>query len=97
MVTKRISDRHHFCKLKFLWSVLQVEVSVGTSEHYAVDNICCIYAGFEVAVFVTGMLVDLSVAIKQVTVSVAIMQLDVFRAHMQVIISAAKMWLTFLL
>ena len=41
--------------------------------------------------FVTGMLVDLSVAIKQVTVSVAIMQLEVSRAHMQV---TAKMWLT---
>ena len=36
--------------------------------NYAVDNICCIYAGFEVVLFVTGMLVDLSVAIKQVTV-----------------------------
>ena len=31
--------------------------------------------------FVTGMLVDLSVAIIQVTVSVAIMQLEVFAAH----------------
>ena len=45
-------------------------------------------------VFVIGMLVDLSAAIKQVTVSVAIMQLDVFGAHMQVTVSAAKMWLT---
>ena len=34
--------------------------------------------------FVTGMLVDLSVAIMQVTVSVAIMQLEVSVAHMQV-------------
>ena len=32
--------------------------------------------------FVTGMLVDLSVAIKQVTVSVVIMQLKVSAAHM---------------
>ena len=31
--------------------------------------------------FVTGMLVDLFVAIIQVTVSVAIMQLEVFAAH----------------
>ena len=30
------------------------------------------FIGFEVVLFVTGMLVDLSVAIKQVTVSVAI-------------------------
>ena len=41
---------------------------------------------------VTGMLVDLSVAIMQVTVSVAIMQLQVFAAHMmQVTVSAANM------
>ena len=44
--------------------------------------------------FVTGMLVDLSVAIKQVTVSVSIMQLEVSAAHIQVAVSAAKMWLT---
>ena len=44
--------------------------------------------------FVTGMLVDLSVAIKQVTVSVAIMQLEVSAAHMQVTVSAANMWVT---
>ena len=41
--------------------------------------------------FVTGMLVDLSVAIKQVTVSIAIMQLEVYGAHMQVTVSASKM------
>ena len=41
--------------------------------------------------FVTGMLVDLSVAIIQVTVSVSIMQLEVFAAHMQV---TANMWVT---
>ena len=44
--------------------------------------------------FVTGMLVYLSVAIKQVTVSVAIIQSEVSGAHMQVTVSAAKMWLT---
>ena len=44
--------------------------------------------------FVTGMLVDLSVAITQVTVSVAIMQLEVFAAHTQVAVSAANMWVT---
>ena len=41
--------------------------------NYTGDNVCCIYAGFEVVLFVTGMLVDLSVAVKQVTVPVAIM------------------------
>ena len=40
--------------------------------------------------FVTGMLVDLSVAIMQVTVSVAIMQLEVFAAHTQVTVFAAN-------
>ena len=68
---------------------LQVKVSVVNSAggsfswNFAIDTfygnyagvICCIYAGFEVVLFVTGMLVDLSVAIMQVTVSVAIMQL----------------------
>ena len=44
--------------------------------------------------FVTGMLVDRSVAIMQVTVSVAIMQLQVFPAHTQVTVSAAHMWVT---
>ena len=36
--------------------------------NYACDNMRCIYAGFQVLLFVTGMLVDLPVAIKQVTV-----------------------------
>ena len=30
---------------------------------YAGDNVCCICAGFEVVLSVTGMLVDLTVAI----------------------------------
>ena len=32
---------------------------------YARDNVCCIFAGFEVVLFVTCMLVDLSVIIMQ--------------------------------
>ena len=44
----------------------------------------CIFAGFQVLLFVTGMLVDLSVTIMQVTVSVGVMQLGVSAAHMQV-------------
>ena len=65
--------------------------------NYATDTfygnyagVCCIYAGFEMVIFGTVMLVDLSVAIKQVTVSVAIMQLEVSGAHMQMTLSAAK-------
>ena len=75
----------------FCWNYATTDTSYG---NYAGDNVCCIYAGFEVLVFVTDMLVDFSVAIKQVTNSAAIMHLDVFKAHMQVTISAAKMWLT---
>ena len=47
-----------------------MEVSVGTMQldtfcgNYAGDNVCSIYAGFEVLLFVTDMLADLSVAIK---------------------------------
>ena len=44
--------------------------------NYTSDNVCCIFAGFEVVLSVTGMLVDLSVTIMQVTVFVAIMQLQ---------------------
>ena len=32
IVTKRISDWHHFGKLKFLLSILQMDVSVGTMQ-----------------------------------------------------------------
>ena len=76
-----------------------MEVSVGTMQltlSMAIMQVktFCIYAGFKVVVFVTGMLVDLSVAIKQGTVSVGIMQLDIFGTHMQVTVSAAKLWLT---
>ena len=51
--------------------------------NYARENICCILAGFQALLSVTGMLVvDLSVTIMQVTLSVAVMQLDVSAAHM---------------
>ena len=32
IITKRICDLHHFCKWKFLYSILQVAVSVGTTQ-----------------------------------------------------------------
>ena len=83
---------------------LQVKVSVVNSAgesfcwNYATDTFYGNYAGdnvcFEVVLFVNGMLVDLSVGIKQVTVSVAIMQLKVSGAHMPVTVSAANMWVT---
>ena len=38
--------------------------------NYAGNNVCCIYADFELVLSVTGMLKDISVAIMQVTVSI---------------------------
>ena len=46
-------------------------------------------ASMQVLRWYFGMLVDLSVAIKQLTVSVAIMLLEVSGAHIQVTVSAA--------
>ena len=51
---------------------------------------CCIYAGFEVVLFVAGMLVDLSVAIKQVTVSAGKMWLIIFIVITQTGVSVFK-------
>ena len=42
-------------------------------SNYASDNVCCIFAGFQVLLSVTGMLMDLSVTVMQVAVSVAVM------------------------
>ena len=50
--------------------------------NYASDKVCCILAGFQVLLSVTGMLVDLSVTIMQETVYVAVTQLEVSAAHM---------------
>ena len=60
--------------------------------NYASDNVCCILAGFQVLLSVTGMLVDISVTIMQVTV--ADMQLEVSTTHMQVTVSSANVWMT---
>ena len=62
--------------------------------NYGSENVCCILAGFQVLLSVTGMLVDLSVTITQVTVSIAVMQLEVSAAHIQVTVPAANMWVT---
>ena len=61
---------------------------------HTTDNVCCICAGFEEVLFVTGMLVDFPVAIEQVTVSVVIMQLEVSGAHMHATVSAVNIWVT---
>ena len=52
-----------------------------SDDNYAGDKVCCIDTGCELVLFVTGMLVDLSIAIKQVTVSVEIMQFEISGAH----------------
>ena len=63
--------------------------------NYESDNVCCIFAGFQALLSVTGMLVDLFVTVIQVAVSVAVMQLEeVSAAHTQWTVSAANMWVT---
>ena len=62
--------------------------------NYANDNVCCIFAGFQVLLSVTSMLVDLSITVMQVIVSVAVMQLEASAANVQVTVSAANMWVT---
>ena len=57
--------------------------------NYEGDNIC-IYASFEVILSVTGMLVDLSVAVIQVTVSNAIRQLESSAVHMQMTVPSRQ-------
>ena len=42
-------------------------------NNYASDKACCIFAGFQVLISVTGMLVNLSVTVMQLAVSVAVM------------------------
>ena len=66
---------------------MQVAVSVGKMQLTLYGN----YAGFEVVLSVTGMLVDLSVTVMQVTVSVATMQLEISTANMWVAIFTAIM------
>ena len=62
--------------------------------NYASDNVCCLFAGFQVLLSFIGMLMDLCVAIVQVTFSVAVTLLEVSAAHLQVTVSAANMWVT---
>ena len=67
---------------------------VGPKQNIYLSFYCAKFEDFEVVLSVTGMLVDLFVAIMQVTVSVAIMHLDVSAAIMQMTVSAANMWVT---
>ena len=71
----------HFCRWQFLFNYVTDLCIYG---NYASDNACCILAGFQVLLSVTGMLVDLSVTIMQVTVSVVAIQLEISAAHTQV-------------
>ena len=101
IVTKRISEWHHFCKWKFLYIVNSAGGSFCWNyvtdilySNYAGGNVCCNYASLQVVLSVTFMLVDLSVAIMHVTVSVDIIQLEVSAALMQVTVSTSNMWVT---
>ena len=76
IVNKRISD-WHLVKVSVVNSAAgsfccNYATDLCAYGNYASDNICCILAGFQVLLSVTGMLVDLSVTIMQVTVSVAV-------------------------
>ena len=62
--------------------------------NYAGD-VCCIYAGFEVVLSVTSILVDLSVAIMQVTGSAANMWVTIFIVIMHIGVSVAIMQVVF--
>ena len=57
--------------------------------NYANDNACCIFAGFQVLLSITGLLVDLSVTIMQVTVSAANIWVTIFIVIMQMGVSVA--------
>ena len=82
-----IAKRRNLRLTPFLLVKLSVVISTGGSVccnyatdlciygNYANDNVCCILAGFQVLLSITGMLVDFSVTIMQVTVSVAVVQL----------------------
>ena len=55
--------------------------------NYAYDNLCCIFAGFQLLLSVTCMLVDLSVTIMQVTIYAANMWVTIFIIIMQMGVS----------
>ena len=63
----------------------------GDNVCYIYADFCYIYADFEVALSVTGMLVELSVAIMQVTVSAANMWVTVFIVIMHVGVSISEL------
>ena len=64
-------------------------------SNYAGDNVCCIYADFEVVLSVIVMLVDLCVAIMQLEVSAANMRVTIFIVIMQIGTSLGIMHLVF--
>ena len=100
IITKRISNWHHFCKWKFLQSI-----SAGGSFcwNYATDTFYSNYANANVAIMlqlcrlwgsIAIILVVLSARTMLVDTFVAVMQLEVSAALMQVNVSAANIWVT---
>ena len=104
IVTNRISGWYHFCKRKFVLSVLQVAVFVGTMKltlsvaivqmTLSVVVMQVLRFGCNCACGTFCYFLDLSDAIMQVTDSDAIMYLEVSAAFIQVTVSAANTWVT---
>ena len=88
IVTKRISDWHHFCKLKFLYSILQVEVFVGTMQLTLSLAIMQVTTCYSYTVSVAIRQLEVSAANMRVTTFIVIMQMEVSVAIMKVVFSA---------
>ena len=107
-ITKTISDCHHFCKWKFLLSILQVVVFWELCNWHFLKQLCrcqrllqlcrfwgstaIMYAGGTFYTYVGGFFFFSTVTKEQSPA--AIMQVEVSTTLMQVKISAAYMWVT---
>ena len=97
-ITKRVSDWHHFCEWKFLLSILQVAVSVGTMQltlsiaimqvptSVAIMQFLRFYCSY---VSVPFLQVKVSATNMWVTIFIEIMHLEVSVTIMQVVFSMA--------
>ena len=94
IVTKRISDWHHFCKSKFPYIVNSAGVSVANMQLEVSTAL------MQVTVSESNMWVTVFIVLMQVGVSVAIMQVVLYAVHkcfcckMRVTVSAIAMQVT---
>ena len=92
-INKIISDLHHFRKWKFLWSILQVAVSVGTMQLTFPYQLCrcqCLLqlCRFWVSIAIMSVVfIQKKVFAANMWVFIEIMQVEVSVAIMQVIFS----------